>query len=429
MVSKSYPQQQAELPLEVVSNSQGEMVGKKRFSEISISGLVFEDLSPALQSRVESTEDLVMLLTIKSFERDGDEEARNLKLIKTISDCKMTIERGFKLMESYRVAKKTQGQNSLTEAFEHVSHFGKGYAIYNKDSRSLKEIADKTVQSVVLSPPYGLGQRIYPTGVMIADQLGSESSSDGYVENSVTEYYAEIYRVLKDEGSLFINIADTYKGVSCLVTHKLVIAMVEAGWHLVGDWTWKKTNPKPVGKIKRLQPTTERIFHFVKDPKNYYFREFTHWKQGELFGIQRGCNDAKSGDKKDKVKWSLKKPIKRFKDFLDEQDVQGVIEGAAFNWAELRKIDPNFNHLAPFPAYLPILPILMTSKIGDTVLDIFSGTATTAEVALQLGRNAIGYDTDPVSIEFSKKRLDLVELNLPTDVEISEFENQYMAAA
>jgi len=52
----------------------------------------------------------------------------------------------------------------------------------------------------------------------------------------------------------------------------------------------------------------------------------------------------------------LKKPIKRFKDFLDEQDVQGVIEGAAFNWAELRKIDPNFNHLAPFPAYLPIYP-------------------------------------------------------------------------
>ena len=205
--------------------------------------------------------------------------------------------------------------------------------------------------------------------------------------------------------------------------------MVNAGWYLVGDLTWKKTNPKPVGRIKRLQPTTERILHFVKDPKNYYFREFIHWKQGELFGIQRGCNDAKSDDKKDKIKWSLKKPIKRFKDFLDEQDVQGVIEGASFNWSELRKIDPDFNHLAPFPAYLPILPILMTSKIGDTVLDIFSGTGTTAEVALQLGRNAIGYDTDPVSIEFSKKRLDLVEQNLPSIDEITDFENEYMTAA
>ena len=421
-------QQHEELPLEVVSNSQGGSVGKNRFAEISISGLVFEDLSPMLQSKVESTEDLVMLLTIKSFEMAGGEEAQNLKLLKTITDG-MNIEKGFKLMESFRTAKKTQGQNSLTEAFDHINHFGKGYEIYNQDCRSLKEIADKSVQTAILSPPYGLGQRIYPTGVMIADQLGSEASSDGYVENSVTEFYAEVQRVLKEEGSLFINIADTYKGVSCLVTHKLVIAMVEAGWHLVGDWTWKKTNPKPVGRIKRLQPTTERILHFVLDPKNYYFREFIHWKQGELFGIQRGCNDAKSGDKKDKVKWSLKKPIKRFKDFLDEQDVQGVIEGAAFNWAEVRKIDPTFNHLAPVPAYLPILPILMTSKIGDTVLDIFLGTGTTAEVALQLGRNAIGYDTDPVSIEFSKKRLDLVELNLPSQAEISEFENQYMTAA
>jgi DNA modification methylase len=420
-------QQQEELPLEVVSNSQGGSVGKNRFAEISISGLVFEDLSPMLQSKVESTEDLVMLLTIKSFEMAGGEEAQNLKLLKTITDG-MKIEKGFKLMESYRNAKKTQGQNSLTEAFDHINHFGSGYKLFNKDSRSLSEIPDGSVQTGILSNPY-LTQRLYPEGTMIEPQLGQESSADEFVENLVHNFFNECYRTLKKEGSLFVNTADTFKGVSCLVIHKLVVEMVNAGWYLVGDWTWKKTNPKPVGRIKRLQPTTERILHFVKDPKNYYFREFIHWKQGELFGIQRGCNDAKSGDKKDKVKWSLKKPIKRFKDFLDEQDVQGVIEGAAFNWAELRKIDPNFNHLAPFPAYLPILPILMTSKIGDTVLDIFSGTGTTAEVALQLGRNAIGYDTDPVSIEFSKKRLDLVELNLPSHAEISEFENQYMTAA
>ncbi len=429
MQSQKGPHYQEELPLISVSNLQGESVEKNKFSEISISDLTYGDLSPMLQSRVVSTEDLVMLLTLLSFEKEGGEEAKNLKLVKTITDGKMTIERGFKLMESYKIAKKSQGQNSLTEALDHVSLHGKGFALYNKDCRSLKEIAEKSVQTVVISPPYGLGQRVYPTGVMIGDQLGSESTSEGYVDNSVVEYYAEVHRVLKDEGSLFINIADTYKGVSCLVIHKLVIAMVDAGWHLAGEWTWKKSNPKPVGNIKRLLPTTERILHFVKDPNNYFFREFKHWKQGELFGIQRGCNDAKSGDKKDKVKWSLKAPIKRFKDFLDEQDVQGVIEGASFNWAELKKIDPNFKHLAPFPAYLPILPILMTSKIGDTVLDIFMGTGTTAEVALQLGRNAIGYDTDPASIEFSKKRLELVEQNLPSNDEISDLENDYLMAA
>jgi DNA modification methylase len=397
--------------------------------ELSISGITNQDLCPMLQSRIQTVEDFARIATVVAFEKNGGEESKNLKLVKLVQDGKMTPERAVKLMESFHLAKKDQGSNALTEALDHVHHFGKGFNLYNKDSRNLGDIPDGTVSTAVLSPPYALGQRIYPTGVMTAEQLGSEPTADEYIKNSVNDYYSEIYRVLKNEGSLFINIMDTYKGTSCIVPHKLVVEMVNAGWYLVGDWTWAKSNPKPIGKIKRLQPTTERILHFVKDPKNYYFREFIHWKQGELFGIQRGCNDAKSGDKKDKVKWSLKKPIKRFKDFLDEQEVQGVIEGASFNWSELRKIDPNFTHLAPFPAYLPILPILMTSRIGDTVLDIFTGTSTTAEVALQLGRNAIGYDTDPASIEFSKKRLDLVELNLPSIDEITDFENEYMTAA
>ena len=400
-----------------------------KMTELSISGITYQDLCPMLQSRIETVEDFARIATVMAFEKNGGEEAKNLKLVKLIQDGKMMPERAVKLMESFHLAKKDQGSNALTEALDHVHHFGKGYKLYNKDSRNLSEIPSESVQTVVLSPPYALGQRIYPTGVMTGEQLGSEPTADDYIKNSVKDYYSQIYKALKNEGSLFINIMDTYKGTSCIVPHKLVVEMVNAGWYLAGDWSWKKSNAKPLGKIKRLQPTTERILHFVKDPKNYYFREFIHWKQGELFGIQRGCNDAKSGDKKDKVKWSLKKPIKRFKDFLDEQEVQGVIEGASFNWSELRKIDPSFNHLAPFPAYLPILPILMTSKIGDTVMDGFTGTSSTLEVARQLGRLAVGFDTDPASIEFSKKRLDLVELNLPSIDEITDFENEYMTAA
>lgn len=402
---------------------------KKQLSEISISGMTYENLCPMLQSRIETVEDFVRIATVMTFEKNEGAEAKNLKLVKLIKDGKMIPERAVKLMESYHLAKKDQGTNALTEALDHVHHFGKGYKLFNKDSRDLSHIPDESAQTVLTSPGYALGQRIYPTGVMTSEQLGSEKTVDEYVKNSVHGYYAEVYRVLKKEGSLFINIMDTFKGVSCLVPHKLVVEMINAGWYLVGDWTWKKTNAKPLGRIKRLQPVTERILHFVKDPKNYYFREFIHWKQGELFGIQRGCNDAKSGDKKDKVKWALKKPIKRFKDFLDEQEVQGVIEGASFNWAELRKIDPNFTHLAPFPTYLPILPILMTSKIGDCVMDIFTGTSSTLEVAIQLGRVAVGIDTDPVSIEFSKKRLDLVEQNLPSIDEITDLENEYLSAA
>ncbi len=365
---------------------------------------------------------------IKQCEMEGNDEIQRLGISRLIDTGKMSIKKGYNMICTFIDMKKEQGTNTLTEALDYVHCYGFNFQLHNSDCHNLWEIADNSVQTCVVSPPYANSQRIYPQGRMKNEQLGSETDTDCYVTNSVN-YYKEVKRVLKKEGSLFINIAESYKGTSSLVINKFIIAMVENGWHFVQEYIWKKTNPKPIGRIKRLAPTTERILHFVKDPKNYYYREFIHWKEGESFGIQRGCNDAKTGDKKDKVKWSLKKPIKRFRDFLDEQEVSQVIEGAAFNWSELKKVDPDFKHLAPFPTYVPILPILMTSQIGDTVLDIFSGTGTTAEVALQLGRKAIGYDTDPLSIEFSKKRLDLVEENLPKIGEIQELENNYLIAA
>jgi DNA modification methylase len=82
--------------------------------------------------------------------------------------------------------------------------------------------------------------------------------------------------------------------------------------------------------------------------------------------------------------------------------------------------------MAPYPSVIPLLPILLTTKIGDTVLDIFNGTGTTTAVALQLGRKAIGYDTDTKSHQFASKRLQMVEENLPTDQEVIELENEFM---
>jgi hypothetical protein len=266
--------------------------------ELSISGITYQDLCPMLQSRIETVEDFARIATVLAFEKNGGEEAKNLKLVKLVQDRKMTPERAIKLVEQYHLGKKDQGFNALTESLDHVHLFGKGFNLYNKDSRSLSEIPDESVQTGVLSNPY-FTQRIYPAGTMFEAQLGQESSADEFIKNLVQNFFSECFRTIKKEGSLFVNTADTFKGVSCLVIHKLVVEMVNAGWYLVGDWTWKKSNAKPLGRIKRLQPTTERILHFVKDPKNYYFREFIHWKQGELFGIQRGCNDAKSGDKKD----------------------------------------------------------------------------------------------------------------------------------
>jgi DNA modification methylase len=135
------------------------------------------------------------------------------------------------------------------------------------------------------------------------------------------------------------------------------------------------------------------------------------------------------GKKRKGTAWTIVKPLERFRNFLDEQHVKEVIKANGFTWGELKEVDPKFRHQAPYPSYIPLLPILMTTKVGSTVLDIYNGTGTTSAVARQLGRKAIGYDTDTESHKFAAKRLRMVEDNLPTEDEIRGLDDEYMEAA
>jgi len=59
-----------------------------------------------------------------------------------------------------------------------------------------------------------------------------------------------------------------------------------------------------------------------------------------------------------------------------------------------------------FPSEICILPILQTSKPGDIVLDQFSGSATTGEISILLGRKYVGYEFNPIHNDLQKRRLD-----------------------
>ncbi len=305
---------------------------------------------------------------------------------------------------------------------------GEHFTLYNKDCNSLEELADESVDLAMFSPPY-YKQRTYPDGVMEAEiQIGAERTPDEYIKRTV-HLYSRLLRVLKQTGSLAINVAESYEGESCLITAKLVVAMCNAGWSLQSEWIWKKANQKPQRNIKRLLPTYEKIFVFVKNPKEFYFRDFKNWQKDGSFKLVHGGNDGDMGTKRTEPSYTLTKPYKRFRDFLDEQQVMGVIESTVFQWSELNEIDPNYRHMAPFPSTIPLLPILMMTKPGDTVLDIFSGTGTTATVAVQLGRNAIGFDTDTVAHKFAVKRLQFAEKHLPSTNEVLDFEQEYLLAS
>lgn len=173
-------------------------------------------------------------------------------------------------------------------------------------------------------------------------------------------------------------------------------------------------------------PTYEVILHLIKDPKLLFYREFKNWKDDVKYGVARGSRDSGFGHKMATHTWTLKKPLVRFRNFLVEQHVEEVLHANGFKWSELKDIDPEFRHLAPYPSVIQLLPILLTTKVGDTVLDIYNGTSTTTAVALQLGRKVIGYDTDTESHQFAAKRLRMVEENLPTDQEVRDFENEFI---
>lgn len=422
---------QAEVILGILGLSQGKR--RTRIGDLSISnddfGLVgkdrFEIACEIIGSDI-SASSLRRLLEIKDFEETGDPETKGFELMEKIEKREMKIHQAIKVITNFKNSKKEQGSNALTEAMKVVK--GKNYKLFNKSCENLNDIPDESIDSTIISSPY-YHQRDYPDGVrdMEQPQHGMERTVDEYVQKEV-DINRGVYNKLKKTGSLFIVITDSYDGlVNCLVVEKLIIEMVKSGWFLNQKIYWLKDNQKPQNdQAKRLLPTYEYILHFIKDPKLLFYREFKIWNEDGSYEVGRGSKNSGFGHKMKTHTWTLKKPLVRFRNFLSEQRVNQVIHANGFNWSELKDIDPAFRHLAPYPSVIPLLPILLTTKIGDTVLDIYNGTSTTTAVALQLGRKVIGYDTDTESHVFAEKRLLMVEENLPTNQEVIEFENEFI---
>ena len=421
--------QHAEQILTILGSSQGKK--RETIGEIELPneefGIVgkdrFEIACEVIGSDI-SASSLRRLLAVKDFEENGDDEVKGMGLLKKLDSGDMKINNAFNAMENYQKAKKENGRNELIETLKIIKEGG--YELHNSTCEDLSDIPDDSVDCCVGSSPY-YQQRIYREGdgEAASTKLGLENTVDEFVKKQV-DIYRGVYPKLKDTGSLFIVIADSFdKGEDCLVIEKLSIEMKAAGWHRVQKWYWRKESQKPQSNIKRLMPTYEMVLHYVKDKDKYFFREFKNWKEGG-FTVARGTKDVGMGKKRSRTTWTIVKPVERFRNFLDEQKVKDVLHANGFNWQELAEVDPDFRHAAPYPSYIPLLPILMTTKIGWTVLDIYNGTGTTSAVARQLGRKAIGYDTDTDSHKFAAKRLRMTEDNLPTEDEVRGLEYEYL---
>ncbi len=299
----------------------------------------------------------------------------------------------------------------------------------------LGDLEDQSVNLIVTSPPYFNARSYFSEGVKLSPEapedivkrakklklfgvvdsnsipknlreyfvpaeIGMELTPRQYI-NALVEVFREATRVLRDDGNMYINVGDAYCAINgferasakfkradsvgakantrsmkdlrkegfqekslFLIPSRLAIALQKRlGLIIRAEIIWFKPNAQPSVVKDRVSTAHELIYHVVKKKKYQY-----------------------------DYKGSL------------EPGTNGKMRNRRSVWicsvTKYRK-----KHIAPFPYDLAEIPIRSTTKPGDVVLDIFSGSGTTGIVALALGRSYIGIELNPNSVNEQKERL------------------------
>jgi site-specific DNA-methyltransferase (adenine-specific) len=354
-------------------------IGRDRFE---IAASVIGDVSASHLRR---------LMDLVEFERES-EENKAIGLVERIMNNSVSVSAAHTLMK--RVVRERKERDKAKPIKVKRTASQDDFSCFNKSSKTMEEVKTGSVQVVFTSPPY-YNLRNYENSTPDNDELGLEDNVHDYIKN-LGKHLKDVKRVLKENGSFFLNIGETYnRGENLLVSTRLLLQLCDAnGWHLVNEIIWKKTNVLPQPSDRRLQPTYEKIFHLVKNPDKYFYQEIKLWNDNEHRVTQApgGRNNQRRERRAGGV--TLTRSYQKFKDFIEEQSVKDIIVGhnAAPRQIELSEIDASVDHPALMPNYLPVIPILSTSQRGDIILDPFSGSATTGRAALLLGRKYIGYE-------------------------------------
>jgi DNA modification methylase len=230
------------------------------------------------------------------------------------------------------------------------------------------------------------------------NQLGQEDTIEEYIDN-LKKHYTEVYRVLRNDGSLFVNINDCCRdGEYQLVPQHFVLMMKSIGFILNDEFQWLKQNPRPTGG-KRSVRRHEPIFHFVKSKDFYYDEEWLKVSEdisnSFTIGTTKECPKLTS---------SL--------DFYG-----GVLKTGVASTRELKakceEVGVMLDHQATFPTDVPMMCLLMTSRPNDVILDNFNGTSVTGQAVMNLGqaRRFVGYEPSPEYMIASKIRLSEYDLS------------------
>jgi DNA modification methylase len=287
----------------------------------------------------------------------------------------------------------------------------KSYAstlIYGQDNRvSMKGMPDKSVQCVVTSPPYW-GLRDYG----VEGQLGMEDTPEQFVANLV-EVFREVRRVLRDDGTLWLNLGDSYaaqsSGLPAGIKHKDLVgipwmtafALRADGWYLRQDIIWAKKHTMPESVEDRCTKSHEYLFLLSKSP-DYYFDHEAIKEPSITYTASVTINPE---DNKGNIKGNMsEKGVTRTTEGLKHRQSNNPMRNKRSVWV-VGPAPYRGSHFATFPPKLIEPCILAGSRIGDTVMDPFSGSGTTGYVSNRNQRNYVGLDVNEKYLPLAEARI------------------------
>lgn len=317
--------------------------------------------------------------------------------------------------------------------------------IYNESNLvTMARMPDNFIDCVVTSPPY-FGLRDYG----VEGQIGLEDTPDEYVGKMV-EVFTEVRRVLKPEGTLWLNIGDSYNGsgqdsgkkigsISQNIAGKgrlvgdahptkgikikglkakdligipwrVAFALQSSGWWLRQDIIWAKPNPMPESVTDRCTKAHEYIFLLSKSAKYYFDNEAIKEDSVEENWQSRLTRESNKSAPTDKVDG-----IRTRSTFGNRNgELNGLHSGNEYFhtgkrnkrsvWSVTTKPFPEA-HFATFPEDLIVDCIRAGCPTNGIVYDPFMGAGTTALVAHRLERNFIGSEINPQYCDIANKRL------------------------
>lgn len=294
--------------------------------------------------------------------------------------------------------------------------------IYNENCLTgLKKLPDNSVDCCITSPPYW-GLRDYGHD----EQLGSEKHFNDFVKN-LANVFDEIKRVLKDTGTCFVNLGDTFNGYKagntsnkgykentvidtfvkpktelpnkslCMIPERFAIEMISRGWCLRNQIIWHKPNQMPQSATDRFTVDFEKIFFFTKKSIGYYFEQqlepytkpLDRWGGTDLDA--NGKSEWDKGTGQTSYRKRNMRPNEAGKNMRTVWSINTEPNGEA--------------HFATYPQRLVERMIKAGCPENGIVIDPFFGSGTTGLYARKSNRNYIGFELNAEYVNIAEKRL------------------------